>query len=173
MKMIFHSKPNNISSHNNSLAPMESPFSKNCTFVLYLEPIYNSFLQVYQNIITLNVMPQGPLSNMVTQSQLPKLSPFQEPTPTFDPMMNCVYVLLRYPVSQIGSGYGVFQNSCNLMGADDIPSIFSYLQTHGYIVDTSLTSMLQDGRVIVGGVSDKRFSGNRKMIAMITFNGQN
>jgi len=168
MKMTFLSKPN-ISHVNTTSVSMESPFSQNSTFVLYLEPVYNSFLQTYQNIITLNVMPQGPLRNMVTHCQFPKLSPFQEPNATFDPMMNCVYVLLRFPVSQIGSGYGAFKHASNLMGADDIPSVFSYLQSQGYKVDTSLTSMLQDGRVIVGGVSDKRYSGNRKMIAMVSY----
>lgn len=168
MNMTFHSKPNK-SIVNTSPEPMESPFSQNSTFVLYLEPIYNSFLQTYQNIITLNVMPQGPLCNMVTHCQFPKLSSFQEPNVTFDPMMNCVYVLLRFPVSQVGSGYGAFKHSSNLMGADDIPSVFSYLQSQGYKVDTSLTSMLQDGRVVIGGVSDKRYSGNRKMIAMVSF----
>ena len=55
------------------------------------------------------------------------------------------------------------------MGADDIPSVFSYLQSQGYKVDTSLTTMLQDGRVVIGGVSDKRYSGNRKMIAMVSY----
>jgi hypothetical protein len=173
MNMIFHSKPSfPSSSTHNHLAPLESPFSQNSSFVLYLEPVYNSFLQVYQNIITLNVMPPGPLSHMVTYCHFPKLSTFQEPNATYDPFMNCVHVLLRFPVSQIGSGYGVFQNSSYLMGVDDIPSIFSYLQNQGYKIDSSLTNMLQDGRVIVGGVSDKRFSGNRKMIAMVSFLGQ-
>ena len=168
MNMTFQHKPNK-SIVNTSSVPMESPFSQNSSFVLYLEPIYNSFLQTYQNIISLNVMPQGPLGNMVTHCQFPKLSSFQEPNVTFDPMMNCVYVLLRFPVSQVGSGYGAFKHSSNLMGADDIPSVFSYLQSQGYKVDTSLTSMLQDGRVVIGGVSDKRYSGNRKMIAMVSF----
>ena len=146
---------------------MESPFSQNSSFVLYLEPIYNSFLQTYQNIITLNVMPQGPLCNMVTHCKFPKLSSFQEPNVTFDPMMNCVYVLLRFPVSQVGSGYGAFKHASNLMGADDIPSVFSYLQSQGYRVIS--INPIQDGRVVIGGVSDKRYSGNRKMIAMVSF----
>lgn len=150
----------------------DSPFSTCSSFVLYLEPIYNSFIQTYQNVITLYCKPPGPLSNMVTSINLPKLSPFQEPGPMFDPI-TCTYVLLRYPVSKVGSGNGIFKNSHALMCADDIPSVFGYLQSNGYKIDTSLTSMLQDGRVIVGGVSDKRFSGNRKMIAMVSFNIQN
>ena len=146
----------------------DSPFSTCSSFVLYLEPIYNSFSQTYQNVITLNCKPPGPLSNMITSIQLPKLSPFQEPGPMFD-MNTCTYVLLRYPISKIGSGYGIFKNNYALMGADDIPSVFGYLQNNGYKIDTSTTTMLQDGRVLIGGVSDRRYSGNRRMIAMIQY----
>ena len=146
----------------------DSPFSTCSSFVLYLEPIYNSFAQTYQNVITLNYKPHGPLSNMITSIQLPKLSPFQEPGPMFD-MNTCTYVLLRYPVSKVGSGYGIFKNNYALMGADDIPSVFGYLQNNGYKIDTSTTTMLQDGRVLIGGVSDRRYSGNRRMIAMVQY----
>jgi len=146
----------------------DSPFSTCSSFVLYLEPIYNSFAQTYQNVITLNCKPPGPLSNMITSIQLPKLSPFQEPGPMFD-MNTCTYVLLRYPVSKVGSGYGIFINNYALMGADDIPSVFGYLQNNGYKIDTSTTTMLQDGRVLIGGVSDRRYSGNRRMIAMVQY----
>ena len=83
--------------------------------------------------------------------------------------MSCAHVLLRYPVSKVGTGIGAFKHSTVLMSADDIPSVFSYLQTHGYKVDTSTTTMLQDGRVLVGGVSDRRFSGNRRMIAIVQY----
>lgn len=145
-----------------------NPFSSNQSFVLYLEPIYNPVLQIYQNIITLNCVPAGPISNMVSHINLPKLSPFQQATPNYDGS-NCVFVLLRHPVSKIGSGNSAFKWNGAFMGSDDIPSVFSYLQTHGYQVDTTTTTMLQTGSVVVGGVSDKRFSGNRRMIAMITF----
>jgi|MDTC01.1.fsa_nt_gb hypothetical protein len=145
-----------------------NPFSSNQSFVLYLEPIYNPVLQVYQNIITLNCVPTGPISNMVSHINLPKLSPFQQATPNFDGT-NCVFVLLRHPVSMIGSGNSAFKWNGAFMGADDIPSVLSYLQTHGYHIDTNTTTMLQTGSVVVGGVSDKRFSGNRRMIAMVTF----
>ena len=147
---------------------MDSPFSDCSSFVLYLEPIYNSFYQTYQNVITLNCNPPGPLNNMVTRVNLPKLSPFQEPGPMFD-MNTCTYVLLRYPVSKIGTGNTALKNNHALMGADDIVSVFGYLQKNGYKIDSSTTSMLQDGRVLIGGVSDKRYSGNRRMIAMIHY----
>ena len=146
----------------------DSPFSNCSSFVLYLEPIYNPLLQIYQNAITLNCKPPGPLANMVSYVHLSKLSPFQQPSPTFD-LMSCAYVLLRFPVSKVGSGIGAMKSPNILMSADDIPSVFSYLQTHGYNVDTSTTTMLQDGRVLVGGVSERRFSGNRRMIAIVQY----
>ena len=169
MNMTFQ---NNSSQDTTPSSTIEdNPFDSNLSFVLYLEPIYNSILQIYQNIITLNCVPAGSLSHMVTHINNSKLSRFQQSTPDFNGS-NCIFVLLRHPVSKIGSGNGAFKWNGAFMGSDDIPSVFSYLQTHGYSIDTNTTSMLQDGRVIVGGVSDKRFSGNRRMIAMVTFISQ-
>ena len=168
MNMTFQNNSTSNSSNDttsSSTLMEDNPFDSNMSFVLYLEPIYNPVLQMYQNIITLNCDPAGSLSHMVTHINLSKLSRFQESTPNFDGS-NCIFVLLRHPVSKIGNP---FKHNGAFMGSDDIPSVFSYLQTHGYTIDTSTTSMLQDGRVVVGGVSDKRFSGNRRMIAMVRF----
>lgn len=172
INMVYqnHSKQSTTSNTGSSYIPDPvemNPFSSNQSFVLYLEPIYNPVLQIYQNVITLNCVPAGPVSNMVSHINLPKLSPFQQATPNYDGS-NCVFVLLRHPVSKIGSGNSAFKWNGAFMGSDDIPSVFSYLQTHGYQVDTNTTTMLQTGQVVVGGVSDKRFSGNRRMIAMVT-----
>lgn len=148
---------------------MESPFSGHRTFVLYLEPILNPYFQAYQNIITLSCIPDGALRPMVTSIQPPRLSPFTEAGPFYSGFPNCFPALLRYPTSVVGSGSSVFKWNNAFMGADDIPAVFDFLLTHDYTVDTSITSMLQDGPVVVGGVSDKRFSGERRMIAMVTY----
>jgi len=147
----------------NGVCVSDSPFSNHSSFVLYLEPIYNSFLQIYQNVITLDCIPNGTLANMVTLIRFPKLS-----SEHMSQGESCVPVLLRYPVSKIGSGSAVFKWKDGFMYADDIPSVFSYLHTHGYVVDTATTNMLQGGRVLVGGISDIRQSGNRRMIAMVS-----
>lgn len=157
---------------------MESPFAKHgqgsgSTFVLYLEPILNSYFQTYQNVITLDCMPSGPLADMVTLVDLPKLSPFQEAgvfsSPSFGRGMggSCVHVLLRYRKS---SGLFSWKNSDIFMGADDIPSVLGYLKANGYTIDTDLTKMIFKSRVEVGGVSDKRFSGDRKVICFVSIN---
>jgi len=131
---------------------------------MYLEPYLNSYYQSYQNIITLSGMPKGPLANMVTMMSPPKLSSFQNTSVFNNNPFNCMYVLLRYPINS-----GKSHSKCGdyFMTADDIPSVFSYLVENGYKIDSSLTKMLYKSPVTIGGISDSRLSGNRKMIAMI------
>jgi len=153
---------------------MESPFAKHSagsTFVLYLEPILNPYFKSYQNVITLDRMPTGVLADMVALVNLPKLSPFQE-AGVFSGFGlgrglagSCVHVLLRYPKN--GCGFN-WKNTDIFMGADDIPSVLGYLRCNGYVVDTELTKMMFKSRVEVGGVSDRRFSGDRRVICMVT-----
>ena len=151
---------------------MESPFSNsNSSFVLYLEPVLNTYYQTYQNIITISTMPSGPLSDMVTTINMPKLSPFQEfgqfSNPNFGRGFGCTFVLLRYPKSICGVSGNVGKNTDMFMGADDIPSVISYLHKHGYKVDTGITKMFFKSGINIGGVSETRLSGNRKMICMV------
>jgi len=156
---------------------MESPFSQfknNSTFVLYLEPILNPYYKAYQNVITLDRMPDGPLAELVTIVNLPKLSPFQEAgvfsSPNFGRAVggSCVHVLMRYKNTNIGTTQGFnWKTTDAFMCADDIPSVFGYLKANGYKIDTDTTKMLFKSKVDIGGVSDKRFSGNRKLICMV------
>jgi len=159
-----------------SLESMESPFAtSNQSFVMYLEPILNSYYKTYQNVITLSIMPSGPLANMVTSMSTTKLSPFQESGAFSSPGMfsdNCVYVLLRYPKQGSGfGGRGSIKHPDYFMGADDIPSVLSWLVSNGYSIDTDITKMLYKSRITIGGVSESRLSGDRKMICMARFLG--
>jgi hypothetical protein len=74
---------------------------------------------------------------------------------------------MRYPVSSIGGSGAAFRMSDAFMGSDDIPSVLSYLETHGYTIQVGITTMLFEGNVPIGGVSQQRASGNRKLIAMV------
>lgn len=151
---------------------MESPFTNTNTktFILYLEPYLNTYYKAYQNIITLNSMPFGPISNMVTTLSTPKLSTFQTVSDFNNNPFNCTHVLLRYPVN---SGKNPLKCSDYFLGADDIPSVFSYLVENRYKIDTDVTKMLYKSPVTIGGVSDSRLSGNRKMIAIISYTNNN
>jgi hypothetical protein len=135
---------------------MESPFSSvnSTTFVLYLEPYLNTYSKNYQNIITLSGMPKGPLSAMVSKMKLPKLSIFQNNNNNNNNFWygfengNCKYVLLRYPIVNNNISY---KNADYFLGADDIPSVFSYLLENGYKID------------------DKFIRYNRNAIALVSF----
>lgn len=140
----------------------DSPFSNNSSFSLYLEPVYNQFLQIYQNIITLDRLPSGPISQLVSRINFPKLSPFQTNSSTFHGEQ-CVYTLMRYPGPKRHDSF---------MYSDDIPSVFSYLQTNGYTIDNHLNYNTTGG-ILLGGISNSRPSGNRIFIASISYTTPN
>ena len=178
----INGQDNNNNNNNNNDGISESPFyndggghKHSGSFVLYLEPILNSYYQSYQNIITVSTMPPGPLSRLVSKIDMPKLSPYQQAAAYASPFYNgcnCVLALMRYPCDGYGgrcSGNGVFKNADAFMGADDIPAVFSYLMNNGYTIDTSISKMMFQSRAMVGGVSDRRLSGDRKMIALISW----
>ena len=83
---------------------------------------------------------------------------------------------MRYPTGSggsSGSGGGSYSAAPKCadayMGADDIPSVLSYLMENGYKVDTSMTKMLQNSEINIGGPAETRMSGRRKMICAFTF----
>jgi hypothetical protein len=147
---------------------MESPFytNKGNVFTLYLEPILDSYSQTYIHVVTLSDIPQGPLSKMVKNMSLPKLSKYMSygSYSGINVSNNCVYVLMKYPII----GPGVPKNIDNYMRSEDIPAIFSYLIANGYIINKDLTKMMNNSKVVMGGISDNRLSGNRKMICMVS-----
>ena len=161
-----------------------SPFTTSRTNVMYLEPVLNSYYKTYQNVITFSQCPVGPIKDMVTTMTPPKLSSFQTPpgssyaqtaSPFFNPgygrgiNSGCVNVLMRYPTGAGGSYSAAPKCTDAYMGADDIPSVLSYLMENGYKVDTSMTKMLQNSEINIGGPAETRMSGRRKMICAFTF----
>jgi hypothetical protein len=135
------------------------------SFILYLEPILNTYYQSYQNVITINRIPEGPLQNLTYTINAAKLSPFQAASMYSSPFYkgeNCTHVIIRYPAENFS-----WKNSDIFMGKDDIPNIFSFLLENGYKINTDLTKMLFDSGIDMGGIADRRFSGERKMICMV------
>jgi len=160
--MNLQKNKNNRPDNNNIQIQDPSPFTKKSnTFVLYLEPILNTYFQSYQNVITISHIPDGPLRPLVYTINAAKLSPFQAQGSPFYNGNNCTHVILRYPANEFS-----WKNSDIFMGKDDIPAVFSFLLENGYHINTDLTRMLFDSRIDMGGVADRRLSGDRKMIAI-------
>ena len=147
---------------------MESPFytsnQTSNTVILYLEPILNTYYKTYMNILTVSHMPPGPLGAMIFPIRPEKLSPFQSPG-IMGAFPQCTYAVGKYRMRPIMSNIDTF------MTAEDIPAVFGYLEANGYMIDRSLTHMLFDSKVDLGGVADNRYSGNRKMICMFYYGG--
>jgi hypothetical protein len=122
------------------------------TFLLssrpYLDP-YN-YDQSYKNIVIINGIPRGPLRQCVRRVKFLPLSEFKEP---FNNNL-CGLALRSF---QGGDG-------C-LMTVDEVPDLFSFLLSHGYKIDTSLTKMMNTG--------DIRFhtSNANKIICFVTYCG--
>lgn len=117
------------------------------TYTISTQPFYDSIHQCYKTIIVIDRKPNGPLSNIVKTLQTPKLSPFQQATPC-TPIKNCVQALY-YP-----------ENKNELMLIDDLPILFTFLISNGYIIDSKLTNMLNHTQVNL----------LNKLICFITYN---
>jgi hypothetical protein len=135
------------------------------TVTLFSEPYLDYYNQCYKNIVTINFIPQGPLSTFVRKIHFPRLSPFKEPSGSgscCNQIKTCGYALttiqngLPFPCNKINN---------NLMTVDEVPNLISFLLSNGYTVDTSITKLFNS--------SDIRFqtdTGN-KLICFITYNG--
>lgn len=132
-----------------------SPFDATRSFVIYLEPLLNTFHKTYQTVITLSIVPNGPIRNMVKPISAPKLSPFQMAN-SVDVPYRCTNVLMRFPNTSQMNAYDCY------MGEEDIPSVISYLRENQYVVDTDITDILyKSGMMNVN---------NKRMICSVRYN---
>ena len=118
MQRIMNSPTNNNNNNTQQEIQDPSPFTKkSTTFVLYLEPILNTYFQAYQNVMTISNIPEGPLRPLVYTINAAKLSPFQGASIYGSPFYNgnnCTHVILRYPATEFS-----WKNSVIFIGKDD------------------------------------------------------
>ncbi len=130
------------------------------TVTLFSQPFLDTYNQCYKNIVTINLMPQGPLAQLVRRVQFPPLSQFKQPGPC-SRINNCGLALTTLDA---------FNNVChkngsNLMIVDEVPNLMSFLLSNGYDINTSITKMLNN--------SDIRFETENanKLICVVTYKG--
>ena len=128
------------------------------TVSLFSRPYLDTYNQCYKNIVTTNLLPQGPLAKIVRRIQLPILSEFKQPGPC-NRLEKCCLALTSMNNACCN------KNGSNLMVVDEVPNLISFLLTNGYTVDTSITKMFNQ--------SDIRFQtdNENKLICFITYNG--
>jgi hypothetical protein len=108
------------------------------TFTITSSPYYDRCSQQYQNILMLNIEPEGPLRLFVRRLQLPRLTPFQ----TEKSEETCGLVLTNFLNNQNQN-----RNRNGLMTPNDIPDLYSFLTANGYQIDTQLTNMMNQSQV--------------------------
>ncbi len=101
------------------------------SYVLSVEPYLNTYSKQYQSIITIDKMPTGPLSQLVSRYSPPKLSQFQISS------NDCKYAFLRMG----GNRENYF------LTAEDVPSLLGYISANGYTIDTSITKIVQKANI--------------------------
>lgn len=126
------------------------------TFVLYSQPYLdqrNHNDSCYKNIVTINVIPNGPLRRLVQRIRFPPLSEFKTNGNNNNNYRNnlCGLALLS------------LRNNGKIMTVNEIPDLFSFLLASGYKIDTSLTKMMNN--------SDVRFQtdNSNKVICFVTY----
>jgi len=136
---------------------MNHPNQAAKTVTLFSQPFLDTYNQCYKNIVTINLIPQGPLAQFVRKVQFPPLSQFKQPGPC-SRINNCGLALTS------------LNNICNkgcsgFMIVDEVPNLLSFLLSNGYSVNTSITKMLN--------TSDIRFETENanKLICVVTYNG--
>ena len=114
---------------------------------MFIEPLRNQYWQTYQDVITFNSIPQGPIRQLVKMVRPPKLSPFQSVS---DP---CKLVLMGTSGAYMTSG--------------DLPSVMDYLHEHGYVVDTHTPVDMSFVGIYLGGAGGG--SGEKRCVAIINY----
>lgn len=136
----------------------ESPFETVSSFTIYIEPYLDTYNKEYLNIITVDKMPPGPLAQLITHTNPSKLSPFQTHCAFSN---NCIMAISRYyNKSQCKKGN-------RFLLAEDIPSLFSYLQTNGYTIDNTTTKIIQRSNINIGNTF---CDTKKKMVCVVSYN---
>ena len=130
------------------------------TVTLFSQPFLDTYNQCYKNIVTINLVPQGPLAQLVRRVQFPPLSQFKQPGPC-SRINNCGLALTTLNTFNTGCN----KNGSNLMIVDEVPNLMSFLLSNGYDINTSITKMLNN--------SDIRFETENanKLICVVTYKG--
>jgi len=123
----------------------DSPFFQTLSYTLSVEPYLNTYSKQYQNIITIDKKPMGPLAQLVSHYNQAKISPFQ-----LTENSCCKYAIRRH--------YGL--GACRedyFLTTEDVPSLLSYLTANGYSIDSATTKIVQKANT------------NKKMICIFTY----
>ena len=94
-------------------------------YIIYSQPFLNQHTKQYQNILVVNEITPGPLSQRIVRINPPKLSSFNYLS------SKCIYAIRN-------------SENCDYMTVNDFPEFSLYLVSNGYIIDYDMTKLLQN-----------------------------
>ena len=122
----------------------------NPTTTIVSQPYYDRYSKQYQNILLVNVIPEGPLGAFIRRIQLPRL--YKEGS-NYNGVEGCGLAIVNPFFSQrLDNVYNSFSNSNiksnnDLMTPNEIPNLYSFLTSNGYQIETQLTNMMNQSAV--------------------------
>ena len=132
----------------------ENPFPMIEAYTVYLEPFLNTYYKEYQNILTVDRAPAGPISTFVKRVNVPTLSPFTTFPSALHPVDNCIHAFVRNP-----NGF-TMKNNNPFLNESDVPSLLGFLRNHGYSVDMETVKIMHKAGI--------QSSGSKRMICVFT-----
>lgn len=120
-------------------------------FVIYLEPVYDSFQKTYQKILTLGQMPSMPLSQYVRKINTPPLTDRNRSS-------RCIYAILKSLDEENIPDANAY------LEAADIPRLLGYLVANGYNIESGWTNALQISKI---DMSDSSGMGGRRTLLFV------
>ncbi len=94
-------------------------------YIICSQPFLNQHTKQYQNILVVNDITPGPLSQRIVRINPPKLSPFNYSA------SHCIYAIRN-------------ETNGDYITINDFPEFSLYLVSNGYIIDYDMTKLLQN-----------------------------
>ena len=114
------------------------------TYTLTMVPFYDTYNQCYKNIISINMIPEGPLKYLVTRTQNNRLTcQYEQQNGCNNERNKCILAIRNISNANCCK----YNTGCGLMTPDEIPNLFSFLSSNGYTIDTRITNMMNTGPV--------------------------
>lgn len=129
------------------------------TFTIISQPYYDQYCKQYQNILMVNVVPEGPLRDLIRRIQLPRL--YREGS-NYSGIDGCGLAITN---PFLNTNLGI-NNNCNngLMTPNEIPDLYSFLTGNGYQIETQLTNMMNQSPV--------KITPGRQIVCSATYFGE-
>lgn len=130
------------------------------TFTIVSQPYYDRYSKQYQNILLVNVVPEGPLGAFIRRLQLPRL--YKEGS-NYNGLEDCGLAIVNlFPSHSFSNGNSNSNKLKNgLLTPNEIPDLYSFLTSNGYQIETQLTNMMNQSAV--------KITPGRQIVCMATY----